>query len=293
MELNSALSLITKGIESTMSSNGFSVVIPENTEKGALPVSEKNGASIITYAGPKGAVKIELFEGKISLLCSLATIEDAVDEDYKKLTTTLFDVNTVDNRDIKYIVNEFSDCVTDTYSKKEKAVKKLPTPVSKSAAKSGSVYYDLVTLGSRFVLIYPELKEYYKQNIEKYGEFLADEFFTKYGNAKMRETVKRNDPVQMRKLFNMFNEIYNDGTNQTQSVIVVTILGSLYDDEQLLANCVDYMDEMKLYVIETNRILKKSASTRAKLEHPPLYKPKRQKKSPAFLNQLNGGNNRV
>jgi hypothetical protein len=48
------------------------------------------------------------------------------------------------------------------------------------------------------------------------------------------------------------------------------------------------MDEMTLYVIETNKILKKSSSTRAKLEHPPLWKPKK-KKAPGFMNQLNGG----
>ena len=149
-------------------------------------------------------------------------------------------------------------------------------------------YYDLNTLGSRFVVIYPELKEVYRANVTKYGEFLADDFFLNYGNAKVRETIQRNDPTQMKKLFNMFNEIYNDGTNQTQSVIVVTILGSLYDDEQLLANCVDYMGDMTLSVIETNKLLRKS-SVRAKLEHPPLYKPKKQKKP--FMNTLmNGGN---
>ena len=250
MDFNSAFSMIIKGIESTMNSNGFSVIVPADTEKGALPVSEKNGASIITYGGKNGTVKIEYFEGKISLFCALSQADSAVDQDFKKVSTSLFDIEAADHRDIKYIVNDFSDGINDTYGKKEKS-KKLPQPVSKSAAKSGAVYYDLVTLGSRFVQIYPELKEYYKQNIEKYGEFLADDFFVNYGNAKFRETVKQNDPIQMRKLFNMLNEVYNDGTNQTQSVIVVTILGSIYDDENLLANCVDYMDEMTLFDIET------------------------------------------
>ena len=69
----------------------------------------------------------------------------------------------------------------------------------------------------------------------------------------------------------------------------VYITGVSIDDENLLANCTDYMDEMTLYVIETNKILKKSSSTRARLEHPPLWKPKK-KKAPGFLNQLNGGN---
>ena len=70
MELNEALGLIMKGIESTMSDHGFSAVIPEGTEKGAIPVAVKNGSSILTYTGKKGSVKIEFLEGKISLLCA-------------------------------------------------------------------------------------------------------------------------------------------------------------------------------------------------------------------------------
>ena len=291
MELNSAFAQIIKGLDSTMNTNGFSVIVPDGVEKGALPVSEKDGRTTVLYGGKKGTAKIEFFEGKISLFCSAADAQSAVDNDYKKVSMSLFNPETVDDKDIKYIVNDFSDGITETYGKKEKAgsSKKLPQPVSKSAVKSGSVYYDLVSLGSRFVGVYPELKDDYRMNIEKYGEFLADEFFLTCGNARFRETVKQNDPVQMKKLFNMLNDVYNDGTNQVQSVIVVTILGSLYDDDQLLANCTDYMDDMTLSVIETNKLLKKSAN-RAKLEHPPLYKPKKQKKTGGFLNQLNGGN---
>lgn len=289
MELNHALAQIIKGLDSTMNDNGFSVVVPEGTEKGGLPVTEKDGRSTVLYGGKKGAAKIEYFEGKISLFCSLADVNSAVDNDYKKASMSLFDPETADDRDIKYLVNDFSDGINDTYGKKQTASKKLPQPVSKSAAKSGSVYYDLVTLGSRFVGVYPELKDAYRENIEKYGEFLADDFFLNYGNAKFRETVRENNPTQMKKLFNVLNDVYNDGINQVQSVIVVTILGSLYDDEQLLANCVDYMDDMTLSVLETIKLIKKPAN-RAKLEHPPLYKPKRQKKTSSLLNQLNGGN---
>lgn len=290
MEFKTVISMIMRGVESTMNNNGFSVVVPNGTEKGDLAITEKNGCTTILYGGKKGSAKIELFEGKISLFCSVAEAENAVEEDYKKVSTTLFNIETVDDKDIRYVVNEFCDCINDMYGKKEKS-NKLPQPVSKAAAKSGAVYYDLVTLGNRFIQIYPDLREAYKQNIEKYGEFLADEFFTKYGNECFRATVKSNNPQQMKKLFNMLNEVYNDGTNQVQSVIVVTILGSLYDDETLLANCVDYMDEMMLFVIEANKILRKSSSTRAKLEHPPLYKPKKRKKMGGFMaNQLNGGN---
>jgi hypothetical protein len=130
MDFNSAFSSIIKGIESTMNSNGFSVIVPADTEKGALPVSEKNGASILTYGGKNGTIKIEYFEGKISLLCALSQSDSAVDQDFKKVSTSLFDIEAADHRDIKYIVNDFSDGINDTYGKKEKA-KKLPQPVSK------------------------------------------------------------------------------------------------------------------------------------------------------------------
>lgn len=287
MELNESFGLIIKGIESTMTDHGFSVVVPSGIEKGSVPVVTKNGSTILTYTGKKGSVKIEFLEGKISLLCAQSQANNAVDDDYKRVTMTLFNPESADNKDIKYLVNDFCDGIIETYGSKNGSFKKLPQPISKSEAKSGAAYYDPNTLGARFVTIYPELKEIYRANVTKYGEFLADDFFLNYGNAKLRETIKKNDPIQMRKLFNMLNDIYNDGTNQTQSIIVVTILGSLYDDEQLLANCVDYMGDMTLSVIECNKLLRKS-SVRSKLEHPPLYKPKKKKKS--FMNTLNGGN---
>lgn len=288
MELKEAFGLIIKGIESTMNDYGFSVVIPDSVQKGETPIVTKNGGTVLLYSGKSGSAKIEFLEGKISLSCAKSQAGNAVDDDYKIISTTLFDPEKADNRDIQYLVNDFRDGVIETYGKKGGGKQKLPQPISKSAAKNGSVYYDLNTLGSRFVGIYPELKEIYKANIAKYGEFLADDFFINYGNAKFRETVQQNDPQRMKRLFNVLNEVYNDGTNQTQSVIVVTILGSLYDDENLLANCTDYMDDMTLSVIETNKLLRKKTN-RAKLEHPPLYKPKKQKK-PSLMNTLNGGN---
>ena len=69
------------------------------------------------------------------------------------------------------------------------------------------------------------------------------------------KTIRENDPQKMRKLFNCLNEIYNDGTNEVQSIIVITILGSINNDEQLLANCVDYMQDMTLAVIQANKYL--------------------------------------
>ena len=86
----------------------------------------------------------------------------------------------------------------------------------------------------------------------------------------------------MKKLFNLLNEIYDNGVNEVQSLIVVSILGSMYEDETLLANCVDYMNnDLCVNVIKVNKYLGAPGSKgiRMRLENPPRYKPKKQKKN--------------
>ena len=92
----------------------------------------------------------------------------------------------------------------------------------------------------------------------------------------------------MKKLFQILNEIYEDGTNDTQSLIAVTILGELNNDQILLANCVDYMSQtMAPPVIEVNKYLATASGKRArkKLLNPPAYKPKKQKKQ-GFMDKM-------
>ena len=96
----------------------------------------------------------------------------------------------------------------------------------------------------------------------------------------------------MKKLFQIFNDIYEDGTNDTQSLIAVTILGGLNNDQILLARCVDYMSEtLAPPVIEVNRYLASAAGKKAakKLLAPPPYKPKKKKKSGLLAQLMAGG----
>lgn len=281
------LGIIIKNMVATADNYGFRVIIPEGTEKGAAPVSVQNGKYIVNFAGDKGTFKIEVSDKKIYLKCSAAQFESAVEEDFAQQSAGLFEEENITDKDIRYMANEFNETITKIYGKGKKSQStKLPTPVSKAAARSGSVYFDTVTLASRMTAIYPECKDAYKDNVERYGEFLPEDFFLNHCNKCVIDTIRENNPQKMKKLFNCLNEIYNDGTNEVQSIIVVTILGSINNDEQLLANCVDYMQDMTLAVIEANKYLEKSKSSREKLVNPPRYKAKRQKKRSSVLDQL-------
>ncbi|MPN38467.1 hypothetical protein SDC9_185991 [bioreactor metagenome] len=102
----------------------------------------------------------------------------------------------------------------------------------------------------------------------EYGKFAID-------------TIKKNEKQSMKKLFNLLNDIYVDGTNDIQGIIAVTILGQLNNDQVLIANCLDYMDpDLTKAVIHVNQYLGSKNGQKAinLLQNPPRYKPEREKR---------------
>jgi hypothetical protein len=130
--------------------------------------------------------------------------------------------------------------------------------------------------------------EEYKKNLEEYGEFLAEDFFVNYGNKVVIDTIRENDKIKMRKLFNLLNDIYEDGTNDTQSLVAVTILGSsLAANPELIDVAKEHFsDTMMDPVCQIINYLRKSKSARMRLENPPVYKPKKAKKKGMFASML-------
>lgn len=279
---------VLDGLGQEMSKLGFNAYKDENGDF----ISDENGVLTAKYTGEKGVVAVSYSDGKVSLF-SGGNGENP-DETPNKLSVTLLDENS-DSKDVKYVINEFADTLDKKFSAKVAAVKKpvqkAPQTVSKTAVKNGS-FYDANTLASRLCLIFPELRPYYKENIAAYGEFLGEEFFSKYGTEKILGAIKENDPQTMKKLFQLLNEVYEDGTNDTQSLIAVSILGGLDNDQILLARCVDYMSTtMAPPVIEVNKYLAsmKGKKAKKKLKNPPAYKPKKQKKQGMFAQAMSQG----
>ena len=274
------LSEICAGMSETVIDCGMKIVYPES----GSPVEESNGAIYVLFKGEGKSAKVEYRGDKIAIYGAIKEGE-ILPSDFSQLTLTLLESETANAKDIRYVVNDFSDTMVEYFgTKTKKPVKsKPPQTVSKAAVRSGNASYDPNTLGSRFSTIYPSLREEYKANCEKYGQFLPEDFFKNHGAPLAKQTIIENDPVKMKKLFNLLNEIYEDGTNEIQGIICVTILGVLENNEQWLANCVDYMsDDLAPAVINVNRFLwsKDGEGARMRLENPPKYKPKKEKKNP-------------
>ena len=278
--LNESFSTIVKELEATLNSLGFEKVAGEDVQEGRLAVK---------FTGEKGAVSLEHNENKFIILSG-----DSIETADKKLSASLLD-DDASTSDIKFIISEAQETLRDKFAKKaavaKKNTQKTPHTVSKAAVKNGS-FYDANTLASKLCLVFPDLRPFYKDNLNEYGEFMSEEFFADYGTEKIINAIKENNPQTMKKLFQVLNEIFEDGTNDTQSLIAVTILSNLNNDKILLARCVDYMSEtMAPPVIEVNRYLASAAGKKAKkkLANPPAYKPKKEKKPGLFAQAMAQG----
>lgn len=289
LELNYALEKIMKGIEGKVTELGFRPEYPDGIFPPQLPVETDGKKSVIMYRGERGRIRI-LHEGdKLSLFCAKADEDDAPDDDMPRASLSLLDLESFNDKDLKYIYEEYIETFDKKFAQKAAhSGKKAPTPVSRTQAKSGALAYDANTLGSRFTTLYPELRDEYKNNLELYGEFLAEDFFVNHGNKLVVETIRENDSVKMRKLFKLLNDIYEDGSNDTQSLVAVTILGSSFAaNPELFDNAKEYFsDIMTEPVTEIFRYLSKSKSARMRLENPPLYKPKKEKKKGMLSSML-------
>lgn len=290
-DIYTALVAVLRGMEETLKTNGFEAVYPPNVKRGELPAVTEGGRITIDFRGEKGALRIEHFDDKIALLYTDKTGEEVAEADFGQLSLSLLDAKTADEKDTRYIADDFSESLNKRCGIKAKggASSKLPAPVSKAAAKSGALSYDANTLGSRFTVLYPELRGAYKENVDKYGEFLAEEFFANGGTAAVIGTIRQNDKLKMKKLFALLNEIYEDGTNEIQGLIAVSILGAMNNDQEMLANCVDFMcKDMLGPVIQVNKYLASSGGkgARMRLENPPPYKPKKAKKKNPITSAL-------
>ena len=192
MTQTDAIAAVFKGISPALEENGFAAVVPENTEKGALPTVTDGEHTYMDFAGEKGKLRLEVFGMQALLFYTEVNAEEATDEDLKKLSTNYFNPEEFDERDIKSLCNELSDSICAKFGKKSGAKgkpNKMPTPISRSAVKNGAQSYDGNTLANRLTAVYPELKAPYHENYEKYGEFLADEFFMEHGTPRVLSLI--------------------------------------------------------------------------------------------------------
>ena len=275
MELTLAFKDIEKNLASVNEELGFKKVNEDETS--------------IYFKGEKGVYRL-VHDKSTNILQFECAYEDKGDEtEYNTISRSLFELDVIDDRDVKSTSNEIVDELERLF-KVRKQVNldkvKMPKSVSRTKAKNGIVSYDVDSLANRFGTLYPEFKDEIKRNVMKYGEFLPEDFFMNYGTPKVLDVIKNGTEAERKKLFKLLNEVYEDGINDVQDVIAVTILGEMKNDKEMMAVADKYMIEyMAGAVHEVNKLTAKNNKYTKKLKNPPAYKPKKNKTF-SMANQL-------
>lgn len=280
MEIIEIYKAFQKNLDSVNSELGFSKV--NSADENAL-----------VYDGEKGIYRV-LLDSQKNIMTFECSYENKGDEtDFKTISQSLFDVQNANDNDLKSATNEIADELTRLFKVRKKVELdkvKMPKAVSRTKAKNGSISYDSDSLANRFGTLYPEMKDIIKVNLVTYGEFLPETFFIEYGTPKVLDIIKNGTAAEQKKLFKMLNEVFEDGTNEVQDIIAVTILGEMKNDKDMMAVADKYMsDYMAAPVHEVNKITAKKNKWTKKLSNPPVYKPKKAKK-PSLMNTLNNQN---
>lgn len=269
MELNEAFRILEKTLSDI------------NSELGFAKVSDYGNS--ITFNGEKGAYRV-VYDEESTIMAFECADDYADNAEFKTISRSLFDISSYGERDVKSLGNEVADELSGLFKTKKKVdldKVKMPKAVSRTKAKNGMVSYDTDSLANRFGTLYPELKDCIKENIVKYGEFLPETFFIEHGTAKVISVIESGNDAECKRLFKMLNEVYEDGTNEVQDIIGVTILGEMKNDKRLMETADKYMSEyMAGPIHEINKLTRKQSSLTKKLANPPAYKPKKKNNTP-------------
>jgi hypothetical protein len=296
MEKEFAINSLYTRLVPVMEECGFAPVLPEDAQRGATAVYTRGEGAVMDFTGPKGFLRLVFSADRIHLLSGGTDVDLSDDSAFNLDSTFLFTPEEYDERDLKSLCNEISEYLTDNYTKKAQITskKKGVQTVSKASARSGAMAYDPITLATKLAAMFPYLaylKDEIQRNVDTWGEFLCEDFFVNHANPEIMAIIRENNPQKMKKLFGILGDIYEDGTNEVQSLIAVTILGQTKNDPTLIQIIIPYLtDTMLEPVLAANKHLGKSKSANMRLENPPKYKPKKaKKKKGGLLAQLMGG----
>ncbi|MDO5448077.1 MAG: hypothetical protein Q4F70_00530 [Clostridia bacterium] len=244
-----ALQTLIKSIDGTMAAAKFALTSAKAPEELADP---------ITYEGEYGEVELKIEENVLNVNCK------ALGTDWKTVTQTLFDPSEEewDDKATKSTANAICEAVSTYYgtecvfpgkaakaasgSKKDAKVIAVDPQenIKKSKKKEAVASYEPEALAIRMENIFQDLKGEMVNNIEKYEIFLPEEYFETLVTPRILEAIKLNDRPTLKKIFNTFNNFYDEGDNNMQSLIVVSILGmNLAKDDTLLEKCESFMDD--------------------------------------------------
>jgi len=203
------------------------------------------GNTVGYFKNDKKSIKIFYDEGKSQFVLQCADFsEDSVKGEYHIISSWLFD-ESHSSKDTTIIAEDFTLCLSEELGIVKSKVKKSGKVALPSKAELGETP-GIEAFTQKFLALFPQYKDEYKNHVALYGEFLYLDFLKKTAVVKLHELAmdKSANKKQLAKYFIMLGEMYTDGDKTVSNVIVgVVIAGAFKDDLSLFESCYEFMDE--------------------------------------------------
>lgn len=161
---------------------------------------------------------------------NIADIENGEVGSYSTVSTWLFD-ETHREDDTKTIAKDFCDVLFKNLGlvrKKINGVESVQLPGKTLTGQTPNIE----GFTGKFLSIFPQYKEEYKQNVAKYGDFLYVEFYKTYGVEKLKELLsdKKANKKQLSKYLDMLGNMFEEGDSTVSAVITSVIIAGAFLD---------------------------------------------------------------
>lgn len=209
------------------------------------------------YKNETKAVKIDYDEVAKLYILSIANVVDGNIGEFSTASTWLFDENQTEN-DAKAVGVDFADTLRTAMGIKASRVSSnvaLPT-----TEKGESI--NVLTLTQKLLAIFPQYKDDYKQEVADYGKFLYVDFLTSKFVPEIKDLISSKNKKQLKKLFDMLDEMYINGDSVTSDMVVILISSAVFGDSERIETAASFMEESKHMRTCVNEMLKELKSNK-------------------------------
>lgn len=198
------------------------------------------------------AVKVFYNEDRKTVNLAVADVSEEGIGDFATVNSWLFG-DDQGPKDATSVGVDFADTL-----RGELGIKKASRSVANNIALPTSEKGDsitLTTLTQKLLAIYPQYKDTYKEEVAKYGKFLFIDFYTRYFIPEIKALIAGGEAnrKQLKKVFDMLDEIYVQGDSAATDAVVMVIATAIYGDDKAIETANNQMGEnthMKISVKE-------------------------------------------
>ncbi len=175
------------------------------------------------YTGKGNAFVVEYNEQNKLLELKVAAISGEEEESAFRVMSSWLLTDESDERDLKSIGNDFEDSLSEFIGIKTSTVQNRNNVVMPTKqAKADTV--DIGAMAARFLSIYPAHKDDYKTNVSTYGEFLYDDFFSKYATVEFATVLKSDEKKRINKMLDWLYECYIKGDDNVVNAVMYSVI---------------------------------------------------------------------